>query len=323
MRRSPVVFVAVLLLVLTSRAWPQEPTESPPPTAPPTAPPEQPPLEGGTGSALAEVIAFAELAKGDHVNLLLKTGQNFEGQVVAVEPTSIILDFTFSRQRIAGIITFPKANVAVVMRLPELTREQKALRLERRRQQALKARERWSMIASTDLKGKPQALSLTPEQKEEHRRAQEEEEVERSRALLREFPPEQGWGPQRLAQIRRRHFILGIPLTYPEWRFWQVFDQWSEAMTIVELYDRKRAQEQQMLLTMFPPKEGWSAAVKQQLERKRKSEEKLTELEARFLKDYDRWQEAVRTSQQKPQPTKEAPPEAPAAPTSTPLPSTS
>ncbi len=314
MRPSAIVLV-VVLLALASRAWGQEATLPPPPTA-------QEPAERQGRPKVAEVVALADLHKGDHVNLLMKSGQDFEGHVVAVEPAAVVLDFTFSPQQLAGVVTFSKTEVAVVLRLPELTKEEKADRLERRRQRALEARERWSITVSTDLKGKPEALALTPEQEEERRQAEEEREVARHRAVLEEFPPEQGWGPERLAQIRRRHFILGMPVTRAEWRFWQVFDQWSEAATTVQLYEERRKQEQLVLLILFPPEEGWGPARKQQLDTKQQSEEQLTKVETWFLKDYERWQEAVaagKTEQQTPEqptPTPVAPP-APSAPAPT------
>jgi len=316
MRWGSVVLVIGLLLVLGSTTWSQEPSQSPAGPSPTDRSAEatsEEPSEAEGEAPVAQVVALTELVKGDHVNLLVKTGQNFEGHVVAVGPTTIVLDFSFSLQRVTGVVTFPRDGIAVVMKLPKLSKEEREARLERRRQRALKAREQWTMVASTELKGKPQVLELTPEQKEERRRAEEERQVEQYRALLREFPPEQGWGPQRLAQIRHRHFILGMPVTYPEWRFWQIFDEWSEAQTIVELYEQRQKQEQQMLVTLFPPAEGWGPAVKQQLEEQQASGKELTKLEAQFLKDYQRWQAAVAAraaEQQKPTllPTPSQPP---------------
>jgi len=317
MSRSHVVLVVVLLLALASQVWSQESSPAPPTAAPSAPSDEQRPTAEGEAPAVGEVIALSGLAKGDHVSLLMVNGQSFEGHVAGVEAADIILDFTFSRQRVAGTITFPQSGVSVAMKLPELTKEEKALRLEARRQRALKARERWSMVAGTDLKGKPQALELTADQQERRRRSEEEREVEEYQTLLRESPPEQGWGPERLAQIRHRHFIYGMPLTYPEWRFWQVFDQWSEAVTIVELHEQRRKQEREMLLTMFPPAEGWGPAVRQQLQEKQESDEELTELEARFLQDYDRWQEAATAAEEEQPPPGEAVPGASAPPPAT------
>jgi len=197
-----------------------------------------------------------------------------------------------------------------VMKLPTLSKEERELRLEARRRRVQEARERWTMVASTELKGRPQMLALTPEEREELRRAEERRRVEEYRVLLQEFPAERGWGPERLGEIRRRHFILGLPVSYPEWRFWQLFDQWSEAKTIVELYDQREKQEQQMLLTLFPPEEGWSPEVKQQLEQKQQSGEELLKLEERFLKDYERWREAV-TARELERPAPETTPTAP------------
>ena len=306
MRRSAIVLVLVVL-ALAQRVGGQETTAPPAATA----------QEAGEGEGqpdLGKVVAVTDLRKGDHVHLLMKSGQGFEGHVVAMEPATIVLDFTFSLQQLAGVVTFSRGDVAVVLRLPELTKEERAARLERRRQRTLEAQERWSITASADLTGTPEALAPTPEQEQERRRA-EEREIERYRAVLDEFPPAEGWGPERLAQIRRRHFLLGMPVTYAEWRFWQLFDEWSEAKTAVELYEQSRKQEQQVLLLLFPPGEGWGPALKEQLEQKQQSEEELTRLEAQFLRDYQRWQEAVATSK-----TEQPPPEQPAPTPATPPP---
>jgi hypothetical protein len=147
---------------------------------------------------------------------------------------------------------------------------------------------------------------VQPAEPTAEQKAAEEKQIADYRALLAEFPSDQGWGPERLAEIRYRYLTratgalgrpVGLALTYQEQRFLQVFDQWSEAKTKVELYDQRQKQERETLLTLFPPEEGWSAAKKQQLEEKQKSAEQLTKLEAQFLKDYDSWQKAVAAKQ--------------------------
>jgi len=310
--RGTIAGVLLSVLLLMAAVWAQEASTPVPPAPEPAAPAEPEKATEGEGGDEEETeiveVAVRDLKKGDHAMLLLRNGQSFEGHVFSVGQLSVTIDFTLSRQDVAGKVTFPVAVVLVAKRLPPLSAEERAKRLELRRQRVRQARDRWAKAVPGALLAAPEEEELTPEQMDEIRREEERRQVEEYSILLREFPPEQGWGPERLAQIRYRHFIIGLPVSYPEWRFWQVFDQWSEANTIVELYERQQEQEQRALLTMFPPTEGWGPAVKKQLEEKQASGEQLSQLEARFLKDYSRWQEAVEAGK-----GQEAPPAAPPA----------
>jgi hypothetical protein len=223
----------------------------------------------------------------------MKTGQEFEGDVAELRPASIRLDFTFSRQKMTGVVTFPRTDVAGARKFPALTKQEKTDILEKRRQGLLEARQAWTATVGAQVAASAKPVQPTAEQKAATEQTDEEKQMADYRALLAEFPPDQGWGPERLAEIRHRHFIIGLTPTYQERRFWQLFDQWSEAKTKVELYDQRQKQEQETLLTLFPPEEGWNATKKQQLEEKQKSGEQLTKLEAQFLTSYDAWQKAV------------------------------
>ena len=292
--RGPIVVAVFLLVFSMTPQWAQAPAERP-----------------GTEEEPQEVVvAVQELNKDDHVTVMLRNGQNFEGHVVKVSETSLTLDFTLSLQQVAGEVTFPLPSILVAKRLPPLTPEDRRKRLELRRQKAMEARERWTRTVLTAVERAAEGAELTPEQQEQRRRAEERRQIEEYRTILLEFPPEEGWGPERLAQIRWQHFIVGPMPTNQEWRFWQVFDQWSEAHTMVELYEQRQKQEQEVLLTLFAQAEGWGPAVKQQLEEKQQAGQELTALEARFLKDYSRWQEAV-SAQKAQQPTPAPPPPTP------------
>lgn len=47
-------------------------------------------------------------------------------------------------------------------------------------------------------------------------------------ALLEEFPPDQGWGEERLREIERRKVVIGAFPDEKEERFLQVFGKWQE-----------------------------------------------------------------------------------------------
>jgi len=319
-KRMSVVGLAAFLCLVAS-AWAEEAQPAPPPPAGANAPAQGAVAEPAKPET-SEPVALDDLLKGDRVSLAMKTGQQFEGHVVEVTPTTIKLDFTFSRQKMTGVVTFPREDAAGARRLPALTKEEKEAILDRRREGLLEAEEQWTAAVGTapGAAAKPGAPAAGEKSAEE--RATEEKQMADYRALLAEFPPDQGWGPELLANIRYRNFIVGLGVSYQERRFWQLFDQWSEAKTKVELYDQRQKQEQEALLTLFPPEEGWDAAKKQQLEEKQKSGEQLTKLEARFLKDYDAWQKAVAARPAgKPAAAQAPPPVAPPAAPTPPAPS--
>jgi len=73
--------------------------------------------------------------------------------------------------------------------------------------------------------GKPGYIAgLTPEQN----------------ALLKEFPPDEGWGPDRLREIEARKIRIGVYPNEAERKFIANYDQWNEANDL----RRKLAQEQ-------------------------------------------------------------------------------
>jgi hypothetical protein len=325
MKRAGLVGLAALLCFLAS-AWAEEATPAPPPATAAEAPPPAPVAAASPAASkpeTSEPVALEDLAKGDRVLLLMTNGQQFEGHVTEMTPASLRLDFTFSRQKMTGVVAFPRAEVAAVRRLSALTKEEMEAILEKRRQGLLEAQAAWSETVGPAAAPAAKPGGPTAEQKAAEERATEEKQIADYRALLAEFPADQGWGPERLAEIRYRYLMrasgslgrpVGLALTYQEQRFMQVFDQWSEAKTKVELYEQRQKQEREALFSLFPPEEGWNAAKKQQLEEKQKSGEQLTKLEAQFLKDYDAWQKAVAAKQaEKPAGGQAPTPTAPAA----------
>src|SRR5690606_29137660 len=59
-------------------------------------------------------------------------------------------------------------------------------------------------------------------------------------ALLKEFPPDEGWGPDRLREIEARKIRIGVYPNEAERKFIANYDQWNEANDL----RRKLAQEQ-------------------------------------------------------------------------------
>jgi hypothetical protein len=66
---------------------------------------------------------------------------------------------------------------------------------------------------------------------------QKKKEEERLRKLLAEFPPEQGWGADKLAEIEKRKIVLGVFPDDRSRRFTEVFDDWQEAVRLQQERD--------------------------------------------------------------------------------------
>jgi len=244
------------------------------------------------------LVPIESLAKGDRVGLLTKVGQDFEGIVFLLTEKFIVIDFSYSRQQLAGIVTFPKEDVALVVKLPELSKEDMERRLNERQRRAEAARGRLDMLDLSAPHTGVAQLKGTGSDEAQGPAAQQRLQMEYYEALVSEFPEEEGWGPERLTEIRRKYYVRHQPLTDAEWRFWQAYDLLSTARSAVEKQEERKKQEQQILLTLFPPEQNWNPARKKKIEERLASGQQLSAEEAGFLKNYDAWLEAVFSRQQ-------------------------
>ena len=99
-------------------------------------------------------------------------------------------------------------------RRAELSRKRARERIE-----AIKRREK-----REELEKKLEKLAKKLEKQEKEARAR----AERAR-LLKEFPPEEGWGPERIKEINLRKIALHVYPNEKERRFIEVFEQWMKA----------------------------------------------------------------------------------------------
>lgn len=89
----------------------------------------------------------------------------------------------------------------------------------RARIQALKERAR----AEADPEKEAEAKAKEAQEREAAARA------ERA-ALLKEFPPAEGWGPERVKEIETRKIVLGVFPSKQESRFLELFALWQQAL---------------------------------------------------------------------------------------------
>ncbi len=67
-----------------------------------------------------------------------------------------------------------------------------------------------------------------------------EAEEKRLLALVKEFPPEEGWGPDKIEEIRIRKVALGVFPDARSKRFIQVYEDWKKGVALLE---KKKAEE--------------------------------------------------------------------------------
>ncbi|MEO0478252.1 MAG: hypothetical protein AAF196_02100 [Planctomycetota bacterium] len=60
-------------------------------------------------------------------------------------------------------------------------------------------------------------------------------------ALLSEFPPSAGWGPEKVAELQRRQVVLGVFPNAIERKFLDNFDAWTAAVKKQEAIDKAKA----------------------------------------------------------------------------------
>lgn len=59
-------------------------------------------------------------------------------------------------------------------------------------------------------------------------------EQERLKKLLAEFPPDQGWGPEKIQEMRQRAVVVGVAPDEKGRRFIEVFADWQKAKTLAD-----------------------------------------------------------------------------------------
>lgn len=110
------------------------------------------------------------------------------------------------------------------------------------------------------------------------------------KALLQRFPPDKGWGKERWESIGKEYIsTIGYVDTEEDY-FYKHFEDWTLAM---EEAASEALPDNQHLVKMFPPKDGWSAEKKAQLWQDALDGKKLSASEAMFVDGFDKWTEGV------------------------------
>lgn len=104
-------------------------------------------------------------------------------------------------------------------------RAEKARALQLAKQAAEQQRE------TEEEKAKAEAEAAKKERQESDGR---DKEKERLNKLLAEFPPDQGWGPEKIEEIRQRAIIIGVAPDEKSKRFIEIFADWQKAKAMAD-----------------------------------------------------------------------------------------
>jgi hypothetical protein len=104
------------------------------------------------------------------------------------------------------------------------------------RERAEKARALQAAMAEAERKREAEEKEASEKVADQEKAAGQAElqarEDERLLKLLQEFPPEAGWGPERVQQIRQHSIAVGVPPDEKSRRFMDVFGDWQRAVLL-------------------------------------------------------------------------------------------
>lgn len=216
---------------------------------------------------------YKTLSKGDRVQITFRSGGTITGMLVAnplgqvpkgapkegdpaaddtidyTKQTSLTVDLSWEYPGLDGTMTLFKKEIKEVRKLQSLDREtmdrlrkQKAQiqkDLEKQNQQRVaesKKKEQESLAASSQQsdRAKTDADAATTAAEE----AKNLKLAEEGLKLLKRFPPESGWGPDKFKEIGQKSRIKLLPITPDETDFMQNYPLWSRAK---EAMDKAKA----------------------------------------------------------------------------------
>lgn len=219
---------------------------------------------------------YKTLAKGDRVQITFRSGGTITGMLVTnpigqpVRPavreenaleekidytkeTSLTLDLSWEYPGLTGTMTLFKREIKEVRKLQKLDQET-IDRLRKQKSQIQKDLDRQNFQRVTDSKKKDKeardaVAALADKAKAEKDAAQTAAEDaknqklnEEGQKLLKKFPPDGGWGPDKFKDIGQRTRMKLSTITPDETEFMQNYPLWTRAK---EAMDKAATQQQQ------------------------------------------------------------------------------
>ncbi len=118
-----------------------------------------------------------------------------------------------------------------------LERRTKAKALAKKRLEELKRKEK-EFLQNQNASKKLDKLSKNLKEEKKKR-----EEEKRLLALIKEFPPEKGWGPKKIEEIRIRKVAIGAFPDQKSKRFVEVFEDWTKGYNLWKSLKAKESKE--------------------------------------------------------------------------------
>ena len=165
--------------------------------------------------ALAGHLAVAKLEVGKAVEVTLESGWAVKGKVLRISTDSVTLDVSRGAAASSGTLTVASDSIISVRPIDEVP--------------VFKA----TTPAPRPPKPKPRTPTPSPTPSPEPERHE----------LLKKFPPEDGWGKEKLENIKWRQVILGLFPSPEEKEFIEAFDEWEKAWEAEEKEKAKLEKE--------------------------------------------------------------------------------
>ena len=218
---------------------------------------------------------FNSLKRGDRVLIGYDKDITLKGVVLKIRARKLYLDLSMNQETpLVGILEVEKGRIRMIEILPPLSKE--AIRkIEQDMKEDLER-------ASDAYEEMLQKQRLREKEEEELKKKAAEQvklpQLTQSQLdLLEAFPVEEGWGLAKLNDIKRRWFINDLSPTAQEREFTRLYDEWEEARSIYELYEKAR-KEAQKDLEESGKEEKEFEAIKEEVKKELIEKEKATSL---------------------------------------------
>lgn len=235
-------------------------------------------------------VLFADVRGGMRIRVHLGRGKPILGTVSKRTDLALTLDLSAEESGLSGKFTFYRPDVVRIEHVKPMTAEERRDTFSRRRQKNVELRQAARIRIERIKSGKKEKEAAARARREAGQTIIRKEKEEEYRKLLKEFPPDEGWGEDKLRSIREEWILKDLPPNAKEGRFVTIYDEWKKAKETVGVIDARRAQEEgELLLMRFPPGEQWNRArLKQVLEKEAKGE-KTTDDETEFKDNFEAW----------------------------------
>ncbi|KPJ58295.1 MAG: hypothetical protein AMS15_08710 [Planctomycetes bacterium DG_23] len=189
-----------------------------------------------------EPINLEAFSLGWRIRVTLKNGAFFQGLLAEKSAQKIKLDLSGEKDGLNGRLGLYLDQIASIRRLPQLSPvEEEAAKIARQKELE-KMRERMTQRKAIEAERKDR---IKKAREEALAKATQEKRTSEEQALLRlleKFPPEEGWGADRIDRIHDNILLYDVFPSPEEEEFMQKFPLWLEALKVLE---RRAAEEEE------------------------------------------------------------------------------